>query len=89
MTTERWNDRGAEGMFLQRQVDRTRRAQENADAFLDTEYMAFDDESLGVDAPEERMRQVFPAAMSVLLAEDDLIHAEADQLAFNAEPEQA
>jgi hypothetical protein len=83
MTAMKWNDPAAEGMFLKRQVERTRRAQENADAFLDTEYMAFEDESLGVDAPEERMRQIFPAAMSVLLAEDDLIHAEAELIAFH------
>lgn len=81
----RWSDPSAEGQFLQRQVERSRRAQENADAFLDTEYMAFDDESLGVEAPEERMRQVFPAAMSMLLAEDDVINAEAELLEFDGE----
>ena len=38
----------------------------------------------GVDAPEERMRQVFPAAMSALLAEDALIQAEAEMNEFDA-----
>jgi hypothetical protein len=74
-------------MFLRRQVERTRHEQENADAFLDSEYLAFEEESLGVEAPEERMRQVFPAAMSMLLAEDHLISAMAELTAFDAESE--
>jgi hypothetical protein len=80
----KWTDPSAEVLFLQRQLERTRRAQENADAYLDTEFMSFEAESLGVDAPEERMRQVFPAAISALLAEDDVIHAEAEMNAFRA-----